>query len=44
MTDIKDKLREFMKLSKNMASWDEDYMWNDCITDKRLISVLLGED
>lgn len=37
-------LREFMKLSKNMASWDEDYMWNDCITDKRLRSVLLGED
>ena len=37
-------LREFMRLLKNMASWDEDYMWTDCTTDKRLRSLLLGED
>lgn len=37
-------LREFMRLSQKMASWDEDYMWNNCETDKRLKSILLKED
>lgn len=35
-------LRRFMELSKKIESWDEDFMWNNCSTDKRLKSILLG--
>lgn len=35
-------LRRFLHLTERMASWDEDYMWNDCATNKRLKKILLS--
>lgn len=33
-------LRTFMKLFEKIDSWDEDYMWDDCRSDKRMFHIL----
>lgn len=34
-------LRDFFKLNDKVNTWDEDYMWNDCNSDKRMLEILV---
>lgn len=37
-------LRSYRKLAQNVGTWDEDYMWNNCSSDRRLRHILAGVD
>ena len=34
-------LRHFLDLYKRIDTWDEDYMWNDCVGNQRLKNIIL---
>lgn len=33
-------LRNFFTLNSKISEWDEDYMWNDCSSNKRMLKIL----
>lgn len=33
-------LRRFLELNSRITEWDEDYMWNNCGSDKRMLKIL----
>ena len=33
-------MRRFLELFGRMGEWDEDYMWNDCGGDRRMLQIL----
>lgn len=33
-------LRNFITLNSKISEWDEDYMWNDCSSNKRMLKIL----
>lgn len=33
-------LRSYRKLAKDVSTWDEDYMWNNCSLDQRLRHII----
>ena len=35
-------LRNFLERCENIDSWDEDYMWNDCLGNERMYKILTG--